>query len=823
LPIVAEVTIILPPAIPTAVFGRSYGLASATCSGGPCQPLVYTIPPATPGLGGPYAFTPNVGTLGGFPSNFACPTSGNLGNCQASVVGGSAGTLSNLTVTVGDAANQSTPGNAVTSSASALTVDPELAFSAQPSSDPPAVLARRYGTGGGCSGGGCQPLTYTVPSNSGLPPYSYAFTPNNFPEGFACPTTANSGNCQAAAVGGSPGTLTTPTVTVGDTANASSPNNTVTSTAISLTVDPELNFTVTPPSPFAAAVNTRTYGVGNTGGAAGNVACTPLNYTIQTGSGLTGYSYAFTLNSGNAGFACAAAGTSTSCNSADVTGAAGTYSSVHASVTDIANASTPANTIVSPNGSMTVDSELVLTPPASVPLAVQGRTYGQGTTCGAAGTATCATLNYTITGGLGLYGSPGTITTTAGAFTCPLIASAYQCSSADITGLGSANLSLNVSEIGNGSTPGKNVTDASKNLTIDSEMNFTAVPTSPAAAVAGRTYGLGSTCGALGTSVCAPLTYTIQTRSGLGGYSYAFSPSLDFSCPGSAATTNCTSPAVGAVGTYATAHASVTDTGNASTPSKTIASSSSTLTVDPEMTVTPPVTMPPAVIGRRYGTRAGCSGVSCTPLTYTVSAGAAGLGGPYVFAPHSFPSGFTCPTTANTGNCQASSVAGSAGTFTNLTVTAMDMANASTPRGSVPSSPATTLVVDAEMTVTAPNPPTAVHGRAYGTGSGCSPTSLCPPLAYTLSNGLGNYTATGSSLADGVDTFTLVFASPTYSFSDTAITGAGGTPPMLTFTGAETGNASTPGNSVTNTAQTLDIDSQLAVSASIGGVGYTAS
>jgi hypothetical protein len=46
---------------------------------------------------------------------------------------------------------------------------------------------------------------------------------------------------------------------------------------------------------------------------------------------------------------------------------------------------------------------------------------------------------------------------------------------------------------------------------------------------------------------------------------------------------------------------------------------------------------------------------------------------------------------------------------------------------------------------------------------------------------------------------------------------------MLTFTGAETGNASTPGNSVTNTAQTLDIDSQLAVSASIGGVGYTAS
>ncbi|MGA2984967.1 MAG: hypothetical protein ABSG32_14235 [Terriglobia bacterium] len=925
LPIVAEVTIILPPTIPTAVLGRSYGLASATCSGGPCQPLVYTIPPATPGLGGPYTFTPDVGTLGGFPSNFTCPTSANVGNCQASVVGGSAGTLSNLTVTVGDAANQSTPSNAVTSSASVLAVNAELAFSAQPSTDPPAVLARRYGTGAGCSGGGCLPLTYTLQTNSGLPPYSYTFTPNNFPAGFACPTTTNSGNCQAAAVGaagsfanlsvtakdtpnlsvpsnsvtssstnmtvyqeltitspssvptavvarsyglgsatcsggpcvplvytvptatpglggytftpnnfptgfscptatnvgdcqaaavgGSPGTFATPTVTVGDTPNASSPNNTVTSSAISLTVDPELNFTVTPPSPLAAAVNTRTYGVGTTCGAAGNVACTSLNYTIQTGSGLTGYSYTFTLNSGNGGFACAAAGTSTSCSSGDVTGAAGTYNSVHASVTDIANASTPANTIASPNGSMTVDSELVLTPPASAPLAVQGRTYGQGTTCGAAGTATCATLNYTIANGLGLYVTPATMTTTAGTFACPLVTSTYQCSSADITGLGSANLSLNIVETGNGSTPGKSVTNATVNLTIDPEMNFTAAPTSPAPAVAGRTYGLGSACGALGTSACTPLTYTIQTGSGLGGYSYAFSPSLDFSCPGSAATTICTSPSVGAVGTYATVHASVTDTGDASTPGKTIASSNSTLTVDPEMTVTPPATAPPAVIGRRYGTGVGCSGGNCTPLTYTVPAGTAGLGGPYVFAPHNFPSGFACPTTANTGNCQDSSVGGSAGTFTNLTVTAMDTANASTPSGSVPSLPATTLVVDAEMTVTAPIPPTAVHGRAYGTGTGCSPTSLCAPLAYSLTNGLGNYTATGSSLTDGVDTFTLALASPTFSFSDTAITGLGGTAPTLTFTGAETGNASTPGNSVTDATKTLVTHSELTVTA----------
>jgi hypothetical protein len=58
---------------------------------------------------------------------------------------------------------------------------------------------------------------------------------------------------------------------------------------------------------------------------------------------------------------------------------------------------------------------------------------------------------------------------------------------------------------------------------VRQEMNFTATPPSPLAdAVQGRTYGFGSTCGAGSNAACAPLTYTIQSGGGLGGYSYSF-------------------------------------------------------------------------------------------------------------------------------------------------------------------------------------------------------------------------------------------------------------------------------------------------------------
>ena len=62
-----------------------------------------------------------------------------------------------------------------------------------------------------------------------------------------------------------------------------------------------------------------------------------------------------------------------------------------------------------------------------------------------------------------------------------------------------------------------------------------------------------------------------------------FYPASSFSCPGGATTTNCTSAAVGAAGTYATAHAAVSDTANAATPGNTVASGNGSLTVDSEL------------------------------------------------------------------------------------------------------------------------------------------------------------------------------------------------------------------------------------------------
>ena len=124
----------------------------------------------------------------------------------------------------------------------------------------------------------------------------------------------------------------------------------------------------------------------------------------------------------------------------------------------------------------------------------------KGATCTEASSNTaCATINFAVSNGLGSYVTPATLTTTAGTFSCPISSTTYQCSSADITGSGAPTLSLAVSETGNASTPGTSKTDATKTLTINPEMTFTATPTSPFAdAVAARTYGVGSNCGAGG-------------------------------------------------------------------------------------------------------------------------------------------------------------------------------------------------------------------------------------------------------------------------------------------------------------------------------------
>src|SRR5208282_5478023 len=230
-----------------------------------CTPLTYTVTNGSGLTPFTYTFTPN-----NYPAGFTCTTAGNNGNCSDPSVGGSAGTISTLTATVTDAANVSVPNNSVTSSTSSMTVNNEMTITV-PSPLAAAVVGRTFGTGSTCGAGGstqCTPLTYTVPAATpGLG--TYTFTPNGFPTNFTCPTTSNVGNCAATSVGGPAGTLTTPTVTVADTSNASTPKHTVTSAAISLTVDPEMTITATTASPFSLAVTGRTYGTGSTCGALG--------------------------------------------------------------------------------------------------------------------------------------------------------------------------------------------------------------------------------------------------------------------------------------------------------------------------------------------------------------------------------------------------------------------------------------------------------------------------------------------------------------------------------------------------------------------------
>src|SRR5208282_2329808 len=101
-------------------------------------------------------------------------------------------------------------------------------------------------------------------------------------------------------------------------------------------------------------------------------------------------------------------------------------------------------------------------------------------------------------------------------------------------------------------------------------------------------------------------------------------------------------------------------------------------------------------------------------LAYTVPAGTPGLSG-YTFTPNNFPTGFACATAANLGNCSANPVSSGAstGTFNNLNVSVKDTPNAATPANTVTSTPNTTMMVDAEMTITPPSSPdqAAVAGR----------------------------------------------------------------------------------------------------------------
>jgi hypothetical protein len=817
-----------PPA--SGVVGRTYGNTGAGF-----KALVYDAAGGIPGASG-YTFTLPASVAApapnGVPAAVVC--SATNANTQvfcgsgSSTVTAAPGTYT-FQVTVNDSGNAAIPSGSQSLSR-AITINAEMTLTPPASPFADAVLGRHHGVSADLTCGpganlACTPLSYTVPLATPGLGGPYTFTPNNFPAGFTCPTNSNNGICSnGTAVGGSAGTFNSLNVTVKDTANAATPQGSVTSTNGSMTVHPELNFTVVPGG-FPDAVTPRSYGVGNTCGVAGNAACAPLTYAIQNNSGLGGYSYALVVGAGSGGFSCTDGGISSVCTAASVTAAAATYNSVHATVTDAGNGSTPANTVSSSMGSLIVHSELTLTPPGgSLPAAVTGRTYGQGSTCGAGGTSACATIDYHLANGLGTYVTPATLTTTAGTFTCPLTSTTYHCSSASITGSGSPSLSMSASETANSSTPGRTVTDNSQTLMINPEMNFTAIPTSPfATAVNGRTYGQGSNCGVAGNVACAPLTYAIQAGSGLGGYSYTLDVSGGsggFTCTSGSSSTNCTSANVTqATGTYAAVHASVTDTANAATTSNTIVSSNGSLTVHAALGLNSPSSpYPDGENGVTYGTAgAGCTPVAaCAGLVYTVPFVNPTISGlpPYAFSESNFPTNLNC-TQSDAGapapngtilTCSASSGLSAAGPFPQAfspSVQVTDTANASVPVATVLSAPAT-MNVQAQLRILDTVLPNGLVGFQYNQGQAGGPGVTIKSVGgvgYTnwVGPGDGGFGACGAPAAATLPgTTAMTFDDTTQFFS------SGGAPFVATDVSAadgaytfqvcvtDTGNQATP-------------------------------
>lgn len=215
---------------PDAVNGRRYG-QGAGCNRGNCLPLVYT---SSGGLSG-YGFTES-----GMPTGLGCAQSPDtILTCSSGGIMGNPGTYT-LMITVADTANASTPTGSASLSP-VMNVDAPLAL--QPNMSPPdAVQRRAYGVGSGCSEGNCIPLIYTA--SAGL--LNYSFTKGGLPAGLVCAQspnttlTCNAGN-GAGGITGNPGMYTL-AISVGDTANASTPSGTAALSA-SLTVDAAIQIT----------------------------------------------------------------------------------------------------------------------------------------------------------------------------------------------------------------------------------------------------------------------------------------------------------------------------------------------------------------------------------------------------------------------------------------------------------------------------------------------------------------------------------------------------------------------------------------------------
>jgi DNA-binding beta-propeller fold protein YncE len=543
-----------------AVQGRAYGTGSG-CSGGACLPLTYLASGGLPSVepADSYLFT---GSAGLTSAGITCAgsASSSVAKTTCSGTGAAAGT-SSFSVSVDDSGNLATPSGSAsgtTGSVSGLSLTVEAPLTLPVSPDPaanPAVQNRDYGMGSGCSGGNCAAPTYTA--TGGLAPYVFSVPPaapsaGAAPLGIVC--AANGGNTAVSCDGtaGPTAVSSTFTISVADTANASTPAvATPVAVAKTLAVNGALSLTA-PTGPFAA-VNGRAFGTG-TGCTGTGGACQAANFAISGGIGV--YAANATITSQPGTWACPLQGTNYACNASSVSNA--TTSTLTLSASDTASATTPSGTSNTASISLSVGAPLALTPPASVNDAVAGRPYGVGSNCTG---GACTGISYTVSGGLGNYGA-ATLTAGANTFSCSA-GPTYTCNKSAITGSGSQTLTMSVSETGNAWTPGATATDTTKSLTIDQPLTLTATIPSPwPTAVRGRTYG------EIGTAL------QFNATNGIPPY-VSFTPSNfpdnTFVCSSQATSTSCSSGDVtgAASATPYSPAVTVVDTGNASTPPAT--------------------------------------------------------------------------------------------------------------------------------------------------------------------------------------------------------------------------------------------------------------
>jgi hypothetical protein len=736
---------------------------------------------------------------------------------------------------------QAVPANTIAGASNAsLNVGAPLKIVAQSdgvSATPPAaVQGRAYGTGSGCSGGACLPLTYVA--TGGLPSVepadAYLFTDSGLAaSGLSCTASAASTVAKTTCSGtaGAAGTSTF-SVTADDAGNLATPGGSASGTTstisgLSLTVDSSLSLAVSPDPAANPAVQNTAYGIG-TGctGAGGN--CVAPTYTPSGGLG----SYSFSVTgTPPAGIACAANGGNTAVVCSGTASATAATSTFGVSASDVANASTPSASLSPVSKTLTVNGALTLTPPVSLPTAVNGRAFGTGTGCSPS--TNCAVAVFTISGGLGTYAATAAIVSAPGTWTCPLSGSQYSCSSASV-GSGSS-LSITASDSASATTPGQTTASASVAITVNPAMTVTVLGGAAPDAVTGRSYGSAST-GCTSTP-CAPVQYTVA--GGLGNYQsgalvVSDSASDSLTCTVASFTYSCSSTAINASAiTGAAMTMTAPESGNQSTPSGTATNTSRTLTIQPALAIAQNLTTtwPDAVNGRSYGTGSTCGAggvTSCEAAQFTASGGTGG----YIFSSANLTTlGFSC-SGSPTYSCSATTVTVASPPQTvNPQGTVKDSGNASTPLASV-STPTTTLRVDAALALAAINTPwpVAVNGRAYGVGSTCSPTATCNPLQFSVTGGLANYASNativtipgGGSVPGG---WSCPLVSADYNCTTGSIAGTGAS--SLVVSTSDGANSTTPattiqatGSITVNSALSLALPSQLSIQNAVTGRRY---